>query len=374
MHRYRLTVPKFILKIAHHSASRLLGLPPPLPYKLALSVTNRCNLRCKLCNVWTTYQGKGAEGGDELSVEELRRIFEGFGRDLYWLAITGGEPFLRTDLEGVVAEAVEQCRNLMVVSFVTNGSQPERVSGVIRALVERYPWIKFAISVSIDGEERLHDYLRGGKGIHRKAVETLNALECVSRCHPGLSVMIETLVSTLNLREMPAFMDGELMQRHEHCFAFSQESDRYLNVGRRITLRWDAGHVLKRLIESLRARARARDVTSLLLKCYYALAMQFFKRPERQVLPCFASFASIYVDALGNVRPCVMTGIVGNLRQARYDITAVLRGGALEKAREKIMSGTCPNCWTPCEALQTIIQNFPTALAKTAGWAAVADR
>jgi len=367
MHRSPLTIPKFILKIAHHSATRLLGLPAPLPYKLALSITNMCNLRCKLCNVWTIYQGKDTAEGDELSVEELRKTFKNLGKNLYWLSITGGEPFLRADLEQAVEEAIARCHNLMVVSFVTNGSQPGRVSDGVRALVTRHPRIKFVVSVSIDGEERLHDYLRGEKGIHRKAVETLTALESIARDHPNLSVMIETLVSSLNLLEIPAFMDDELIRRHEYCLAFSQESERYLNVGRRVALKWDADRVLERLIKDLKAGTKAKNATFLLLKLYYALATRFFKRPGKQVLPCYASFASIYIDAMGNVRPCVMTEIVGNLRQSHYDVTAVLQGSAMKEAREKIVSGACPNCWTPCEALQTIIQNFPRALSKMAG-------
>ncbi len=355
---------KFLMTIFRHSLARLLGLAPPPPYKLALSVTNRCNLRCKTCGVWTIYQNGSADPKEEISVEEFDKIFAGFGNHLYWLAVTGGEPFLRTDLEEIVESALKRCKNLLLVSFVTNGSQLERASETLRRLSKHHRRIRFVVSVSIDGDEVTHDRLRSVRGIHEKAVATLSSLEAISRERRNLSVIIETLVSTLNLKETLHFLDDALLKDHDHCFVFSQESDRYANLDQNVSLKKNSNKALEHLISKIAEGTKARNPASLLLKIYYVLTKDFYKRPVFQVLPCYSSTASVYVDALGNVRPCVMMGFVGNLRKVDYQISTILNSKEMKDARKRIASGHCPNCWTPCEAIQTIIQNFPLSIMR----------
>ncbi|MGH2502857.1 MAG: radical SAM protein, partial [Ktedonobacterales bacterium] len=58
-------------------ASYVLGKPLALPMNITVSVSYRCNSRCKTCNVWLL-------PNYDLTVEEWDRSFQSLGRAPYW--------------------------------------------------------------------------------------------------------------------------------------------------------------------------------------------------------------------------------------------------------------------------------------------------
>ena len=78
-------------KIAKMQASYALGKPIALPMNLTISVSYRCNSRCKTCNVWQ-------RPNDDFTLEEYDKTFASIGRAAYWFTFSGGEPTLRKDL------------------------------------------------------------------------------------------------------------------------------------------------------------------------------------------------------------------------------------------------------------------------------------
>jgi len=88
---------------------RGISVPPIIIY----SITDRCNLACKGCYA----QSFRAEADDELDAGELRKVVEE-ARDLgvSFFVIAGGEPLLRPELAGILADFPE------IIFFVfTNG-------------------------------------------------------------------------------------------------------------------------------------------------------------------------------------------------------------------------------------------------------------
>src|SRR5260221_13977331 len=75
-------------KIAKMQASYALGKPLALPMNLTISVSYRCNSRCKTCNVWQ-------RPNDDFTIEEYDKTFASVGRAAYWFTFSGGEPTLR---------------------------------------------------------------------------------------------------------------------------------------------------------------------------------------------------------------------------------------------------------------------------------------
>ena len=61
------------------------------PYKITFAITNKCNLKCKTCDIWNR------EPADELSFEEIDKFFKA-NRYFSYIDLTGGEIFLRKDL------------------------------------------------------------------------------------------------------------------------------------------------------------------------------------------------------------------------------------------------------------------------------------
>ena len=67
-----------------------------LPQTLVLFVTSRCNARCDFC-LYKDSVDNPTRRSEELTLAEVRRIAEQYG-PLHYLAMSGGEPFVRRDI------------------------------------------------------------------------------------------------------------------------------------------------------------------------------------------------------------------------------------------------------------------------------------
>ncbi|MGQ9611072.1 MAG: radical SAM protein [bacterium] len=62
------------------------------PKEATIAITYRCNLRCSMCNIWQQ------NTTSELSAEEYKKFPSSIGL----VNITGGEPFLRRDIDKII--------------------------------------------------------------------------------------------------------------------------------------------------------------------------------------------------------------------------------------------------------------------------------
>ena len=80
-----MSLAKVVTELAPLKASYATGRVLRLPVNITVSVSYRCNSRCKTCNVWLL-------PNDDLTVPEWDRVFESLGRSPYWFTFSGGEP------------------------------------------------------------------------------------------------------------------------------------------------------------------------------------------------------------------------------------------------------------------------------------------
>jgi PqqA peptide cyclase len=79
-------------------------MPPPKPYTLVAELTYRCPLHCPYCSNPVAIRGDRYR--DELETKHWTRVFgEGRALGVLQLALTGGEPTVRRDLDDLVAAA-----------------------------------------------------------------------------------------------------------------------------------------------------------------------------------------------------------------------------------------------------------------------------
>ena len=98
-------------------ASSILGAnvrSPELPYKVTFVATYHCNFRCEMCNIWQK------ESVNEMTPDEVGLFFERWSQ-FSWVHLTGGELFMRRDLDDLVAAIQKSCRSLFLLNFPTTG-------------------------------------------------------------------------------------------------------------------------------------------------------------------------------------------------------------------------------------------------------------
>ena len=118
-------------------------------------VTYRCNARCSMCSRYKA----PSKPDEEICIETIRKLPR-----MYFTNITGGEPFIRSDLPDIVRE-LYKLSDRIVIS--TNGFFTERIV----ALAEQFPQI--GIRISIEGLEQTNNEIRGLENGYQRGYQTL---------------------------------------------------------------------------------------------------------------------------------------------------------------------------------------------------------
>lgn len=136
------------------------------PRSVDLSITNRCNLRCKYCSHFTS----PGDVGQDLPSEEWVKFFAELNRcAVLRVCLQGGEAFFRSDLKELIEGIV---LNRMRFSILTNGTLITDELADFLASTGRCE----EVQVSIDGSTpSVHDSFRG-KGSFLKAIEGIKVL------------------------------------------------------------------------------------------------------------------------------------------------------------------------------------------------------
>ncbi|MFW5886589.1 MAG: radical SAM protein, partial [Bacteroidota bacterium] len=136
------------------------------PYKLNFLITMRCNSKCKHCRIWKLDRTE-----NELTTEEIRKIFKNLPENIFWVSLSGGEPFIREDLKDIIIAAKDEIQNLKILNIPTNGLCQKQIIDTIKVL-KNIPKVRFLIVFSIEGPEKINDKIRGISGAYNKTLET----------------------------------------------------------------------------------------------------------------------------------------------------------------------------------------------------------
>ena len=157
------------------------------PRSVDVSITNRCNLRCKYCYHFTS----AGDVDHDLSTEEWLEFFQELHRCVVTeVTVAGGEPFCREDLKELVEGVVH---NSMRFTLLSNGTLITDEMAAFLASTGRCN----GVQVSIDGSIPItHDSFRG-KGNFDKAVAGIRTLQ-----RHNVPVLIRVTIHRENVRDL----------------------------------------------------------------------------------------------------------------------------------------------------------------------------
>jgi MoaA/NifB/PqqE/SkfB family radical SAM enzyme len=332
------SLTKVVREVPAIKASYATGRVLRMPVNITVSVSYRCNSRCKTCNVWLL-------PNDDLTVPEWDRTFASLGRAPYWFTFSGGEPTLRKDLPEMVASAYRHCRP-GIINIPTNGIQHRVVPGRIEQVLQAAPKSEVIINLSLDGLGLKHDAVRGVRDNWVHAMSTYAALKRLKRQYTNLTLGIHTVISNFNVDSFTAlchYVQREL-KPDSYITEIAEERVELDTVGLGITPTAEKYTVaIDALLETMRGRrlTGVAEVTQAFRRQYYALVKQTL-REQRQVIPCLAGVASAQIAPNGDVWTCcVRAQSMGNLREHGYDFGSVWRTGKAQQLRRSIKAGEC---------------------------------
>src|SRR5438067_7690004 len=339
-------------------ASYALGKPLALPMNLTISVSYRCNSRCKTCNVLQ-------RPNDDFTIEEYDKTFASIGRDAYWFTFSGGEPTLRKDLPAMIASAYRHCRP-GIINIPTNGIQDKIIPGRIEQILQACPEAEVIVNLSLDGVGLKHDEVRGVKGNFERAMRTYAALKELKTRYPNFTLGVHTVISNFNVDTFPelcAFVQREL-KPDSYITEIAEQRVELDTVGLGITPTAEKYSVaIDALLESMRDQklTGVAEVTQAFRRQYYELVKRTL-REQRQVIPCMAGVASAQIAPNGDVWTCcIRAQSMGNLREHDYDFRSVWTTGKGDQLRRSIRAGEC-YCPLANAAYTNMLTHGPTLL------------
>jgi SynChlorMet cassette radical SAM/SPASM protein ScmE len=186
------------------------------PKSVDISITNRCNLRCKYC-----YHFESADDVDhDLPTDVWLTFFEELSRlAVLTVCLAGGEPFMRGDLKELIQGIV---KNRMRFKILTNGTLITDEIAAFIASTRRCD----TVQVSIDGSTPItHDACRG-TGNFAKAMD---GLACLRR--HGISASVRVTIHRKNVQDLEAI--AHLLIDEVGLPGFSTNSAGYLGLCRK---------------------------------------------------------------------------------------------------------------------------------------------
>ena len=335
-------------RVAHVVATRQLGLAPRYLPILLMFITDKCNLRCKMCGVCELERGHRAE--KELSTEEWYAVLDGAARlGTTLVSISGGEPLLRPDLYDLIRYARGKG---MTVHMCTNGTLMNRE----KAEKLRDSGVS-TVSISVDSPEmEVHEHLRG-RGTF---APTLAAVKLLRETAPDIRVGINYLITRQNYRnmgEMVAFAESlgvhqikfapihtNLLHRLKHIEHYSD-----------LLFTQEDLHELEAQVQSL-SSACAKSSLLTTSTTFFSGIADLYSAPHR--FRCYAGWAALAVGPTGSVTPCA--DMEGDLSVRQRPLDEIWRSRAFHAQRGRVRR--CDSaCWDTTNT-ELSLRLRPTAL------------
>ena len=281
--------------------------------------TDRCNSRCKHCNIW-----KQKSIPNPLTLEEIEKaLSDPLFKDVKEIINTGGEPILRQDIEEIVL-IEHKCLPKAKLQLSTNALLPDRVLNLAKSLLEK--GIPISVGVSLDGIGEKHDYIRGVKGNFQKADYLLHELLKLKKEHRNkLEIGIGFTLSDLTLDSLDPVREYAKKLNIELLIQWYNQSPFYGNIKMDIAKNKE----LTKAVQSL--------IPSFLQEMWLNwLEGKFIK------FPCFALYTFCVLKWDGAIVPCLnyFDKSIGNIREKSP--TEIWQSPEAKKIRKIVKS--CPGC------------------------------
>jgi len=342
---------------------------PGMPINLTFSVTNVCQSRCKTCSIWELYKENPEQRKEELALDEIEKIFRSMGH-IYVFNISGGEPFLRSDITEIITAA---CHHLSpgVVHIPTNAIAKERIERktkeILETLKNNCDGTQLTIKPSLDHIESRHDEIRGVPGNFKKVLDVFHRLKEMQSDYPGFHVELGTVISRWNVDDVAEIAQyvtnlGVDSYRNE----IAEQRSEMFNTQNDITPDPEQYEkaidvFVRRIRENMGSRNLFQRITHAFRLVYYSLAIRILKE-NRQVIPCYAGISNVHMTPYGDIWACCTLGYdkpMGNLRDYNYDFKMLWNSAEAKKVRTHVREGRC-NCPMANQTYSNILMHGPS--------------
>ena len=247
---------------------------------------------------------------------------------MYFTNITGGEPFIRTDLKDIVRELKTKSDRIVIS---TNGFFTDRILDLCR----EFPDV--GIRISIEGLEQTNNEIRGLQDGYNRGYNTLKKLREMGMKDVGFGMTVQdkNAPDLVPLYKISEEMGMEFATASLHNSFYFVEAKNIIH---------DRPMVAKNF-ENLINELLASRSPKKWFRAYFNHGLINYIYGQKRLLPCDMSFDTFFIDPYGDVMPCNGTKdkeVMGNLNTQSWD--ELWHSAQADAVRRKVRQ--CDrNCW-----------------------------
>ena len=314
------------------------------PLKVQWDVLYRCNSRCVTCDRWQKTEGEAVIPFSR----ETRFLDELAALGTLSVAFSGGEPFLRKDIFGLIKHA----KSVGLTTSVNSNGLLINADVAAKIVESGLDMIYF----SLDGANpSTNDYIRGVKGGFERTFGAIELLKARRSERP--KIFINCTVNNLNVGELgelvkisaDAGVDGITIQPAHSCEEMEFSLPEELNLSKESIPLFE---------QEMKALIRDYGRKFPMMEEYFGNFGTFIENPQALYrYRCVAAYTSVQIHPNGDVYSCpVAFEKIGNLMDSTFK--EIWFSEKAHQLREKIKEGKHPICWFTCVAPANILLSY----------------
>ena len=328
-----------------------------LPSHIVLFITNRCNMECDHCFLVESGELNDLTREQILSLENIRKLAKSNPK-LLALSITGGEPFLRKDLSDIIS-AFTTSGYLKSINIVSNGYQTKKILESIKKILNENKIIDIFLSISLDGDNEIHNIIRKKSNAYSNAINTIRGLSKISKKNTRLSIGVNStyigtnfdsickLYRELNNVELNYvslnLLRGVTWQSKPKEIDIDEYKKLCTLKEKLIISKKNKSSFMNHLMTS-----KGKLMTNIIADTY---------QKDCSVTDCYAGSLFGVIKDNGEVFACEqLSQPIGNLSDVNYDLSKIWFSEAAKKQRDSIRKHEC-HCTYECVSSCNIFFN-----------------
>jgi MoaA/NifB/PqqE/SkfB family radical SAM enzyme len=267
--------------------------------------------------------------------------------NLSFINITGGEPFLRDDLEDIIQIAVRKSKRVVISS---NGYFTDKMIRMAETFGNR-----IGFRISIEGLPASNDELRGLKNGFDHGLRTLLSLHGLGIRDIGFGITVSDR-NAQDLMELYLLADAmglEFATAVTHNSFYFHKDDNAFQDKEKVAAEF----------EKLAAALLNTNAPKKWFRSYFNMGLANKVRGGKRALPCDVGTDVFFMDPFGNILPCNGSAepmVMGNLNEQAFE--TIWSSDKAGDIRKKVKTCT-RECWMIGSAAPAMKKRIPVSLA-----------
>jgi len=252
-----------------------------------------------MCNIWKI------QNPADLLLRNIEKLY-----NLKYINLSGGEPFLRTDLYEIIKILKQNNPNSNII-ISSNGFMTDLIVKTMQRLILIDKNI--GIRISIDGNKEIHNKIRGIENSYENAINTIQKLKEINIKNLGIAFTI----SDYNKNELLNVYNLSKELDIEFSMSSVQNSEIYFNKkDNEILFDTQLENSINYIIYD---QLKSHNIKKY-LRAYFDFGLMYFLKNKKRLIPSDSGNFSVFIDSCGDIYPSnLINEKLGNLQDTNLE-------------------------------------------------------